>query len=199
MCTDCNDKILNPQAVEIPFCLECAEQAEKCIHKFRAECVFYNFDNDHPSELNNLGIKNKTSVAQILETIDEFIGNKLEISLALVNSSTVGLTRPTGAKSLKADVKVSGQAGNQIQVKSDGLYIGTGSDFTGKIKIDATDIAGYLEDKLMGGTDGVSSISLMQNGSLYQIQPTLDIKALLQKIHDTPELKDLFCKIVGTC
>lgn len=199
MCTDCNDKILNPVEQEVPFCKDCAESNEKCIQKFPAECVIYHMKDEHPSELNNLGIKNKTSVAQILETVDEFIGNKLEISLNLINSPTVELTRPLSAKSLKADVKVSIQAGNLIQVKSDGLYIGIGSDFTGKVKIDVDDQLGYLEDKLIGGTDGVSSISMIQNGTLLQVQPTFNIKAMLQIILDTPELKDLLCQIVGDC
>lgn len=177
-------------------CIPCNDDT-KCIQKIDAECVVYHIDDDKPSKLTCLGIPNKTTLEAIIEAIDTKICNAttLQTPLTVIDTDSVDLTS-TGiaGHTLQADVKISADLGNSIEVRPTGLY-SPGGD--GKLKVDATDTLDYLGDQVIGGTDGVVTISVSVVGGKLVIIPTLNIPALLDLIESNNLTQ--FCALVAEC
>ncbi len=197
MCTDCNDSILNNTPTTQAYCNQCSKSA-LCSVKFPAECVIYNLDNELPSKLSNLNIPNKTNISTIFEKIDELLGSNFNIPITPLDTNTIDLTASgAGKHTVKADVKLSATLGNQLEIKNDGLYVKFND--LGKVKVSASDVSDYLENQVVGGTDGIVSITVEENQGLLQVLPNLDIACLLNEIKNNEEYRNLFCQIVGLC
>lgn len=181
-CTTCNDSILNPEVAEKPFCINCAEAESKCgLGKFPADCVIYHIDDETPSKLTNIGAPNKASVSQILEAIDKLVGLNFNTPLKAIESKTILFsTSGTASHTLTGSVKLSTSLGNLLQEKGDGLYVGT-SDL-GKVRVTGTGSLAYLSDKVVGDSDGISSISVAAENDLLKLTPSLSVENLLTEI-----------------
>jgi hypothetical protein len=122
-CTICGSLIANCTCEsQQPYCDQCSSD-NTCSSIFDAACVIYHPDDDKPTKLVNLGLPNKVSAEKIFETIDALIGSG-NILLTAVDSDTIDLTANGAANhTLKADLKVSAEAGNQVQKKADGIFV----------------------------------------------------------------------------
>lgn len=181
-----------------PFCDQC-ENDDRCREILDSACVIYHYDTDKPTKLVNLHLPNGTSVEAILEAIDGLIGRQFQTSFTPVDTLTVKWTAGgLYGHSPSANVPISEQSGNTIVVKNDGLYA-PGDTF--KVKIDDTDVPGFLENKLVGGTDRIVSIStnkvVVGSKNLIEIDPKLDVGALLRYINTY--FRGQFCDMVNEC
>lgn len=184
MCTDCKDEILNPTIIIEKDCRDCGEEQNKCISKYDAECVFYHRDTTKPSLLFNMGLPNKTSVEKLFERFDELLGNQFNINLTKKDSSSIKFTLTGPAyHTIKADVVLSTDPGNNLILKNNGLY-SSPSIQDGKVKVSQTDSLNYLETKVSGGTDGIVSLSINSSGTNLNFNPTLDKNALLAYLNN---------------
>jgi hypothetical protein len=89
-----------------------------------AACVIYHPDSTDPaSKLTNINLPNGSSVEKIVEEIDKKLTAQ-NIPITPIDSATVDITT-TGlaGHTLKADVKLSAQAGNTLQAVLDGLFV----------------------------------------------------------------------------
>ena len=118
-CTSCNDPILNPTPPSL--CVNCPEN---CAILMDLDCVVYKPNSVVPSKLINLGLPNNTTATDIIEKIDFLIGQNFNIDLTVVQSSTITLTASGAAKhTLKADLKISTDIGNKLEIRANGLYV----------------------------------------------------------------------------
>lgn len=200
-CKDCNSfdnggKVYINQPQE-PFCEQCGD-GNVCVEKLDAKCVVYHLDTTDPSNLGQWGVGNNTSVEEILEKINDLVGSSFNVPLTVVDTSTVNLTASGYANhTLQADVKISADADNIIVAKSDGLYAAAVADW--KVKVDATDVPDYLENQVVGSTDGVVSVTIIKVGGQLVFQPSIDLTQLLTEINNSEELTALFCTIMNKC
>lgn len=182
----------------VPFCDQC-ESDERCRTSLDSSCVIYHYDTDKPTKLVNLGLPNGTSAEKIFEAIDALIGKQFQTPFTPKDTNTIHWT-VLGAygHSPRADVEVSEQSGNTLVKQNIGLYVPADNY---KIKTDDFDIPDVLQTKLIGGTDGIITISVNKVGegstNLLEIVPKIDVLALLNKI-DT-EFRHEFCDLVNDC
>lgn len=201
-CTNCepiegggNIIINEPQQ---PFCDQCGDDAS-CDEKLDSACVIYHLDfpNKVP-RLDNLGLGNGASAEEIFEAINDLVGNHFNIPLTAIDTDSINLTT-SGIldHTLKADVKVSGELGNILQIKADGVFVPDLAD--GKVKVDASDTKDYLINQIVGGTDGIVSTSSILTDGLVQILPHIDIDALVVALGESVSFKTLICRLVKEC
>ena len=183
----CND-ITKPNLPTSVICNPCSEDT-LCSVKMDADCVFYHFLNNKPTKLVNLAISNKTPISDILESIDSLLGTNFNIPISTLNTPSINISASGNANHLlKADVRVSTTSGNSLTINSDGLYVGNNSD-DGKVKVNISDLPDYLENQLVGGTDGVISIQTQTADGQIQIQPSINIGNLITTLVSTyPDL-----------
>jgi hypothetical protein len=184
-----------------PFCDQCNEEG-RCISKMDAQCVIYHWDNDPtnpppPSKLTCLGIANGTSVEKILETIDTYVCNAFNIPFEGQDTPSIHWTPggPAGHKP-KADVQISPDGGNELTLRSNGLYAPSGEC---KVKVDADDTCDYLENQIEGGTDGIVTNTVVNVAHKLKVVPAIDIAALLAAIINDTTFLTLLCDAVSSC
>lgn len=162
-----------------PFCDQCSEN-QPCSYEVNSKCVTYHpLPTTQPSKLDNLGLPNGSTAETIFEAIDDFLGNSANISITAIDSNTVDITANGLANhTIKADVKVSTDALNQIEIRSNGLY---GKIFNPEflVKVDPTDTADYLEEQIVGGSDGIVSVSVVNTSGLLEVIPEINITSLV--------------------
>lgn len=196
MCYICGQPTcINPDycVSQQPNCDDCPNDS-RCIQKIDARCSIYHLNTDIPTKLTNLHFDNGANVEEILEAIDKLIGSKFNIPFLPVDTITVKWQAggPSG-HSPKANVPISSQSGNTVVALEDGLFAPDyNKDY--KVKVDAEDIPDFLENQMVGGTDGVLSNSVLNRAGLLEIMPTLDILCLLKRIKN--EFPDEFCALV---
>lgn len=198
LCQTCgNDHLRCNCESQEPFCEQCSEN-QPCNYEVDSKCVTYHpLPTTQPSQLDNLGLPNGSTAEEIFEAIDDFLGNNANIPITPVDSPTIDLTANGVADhTLRADVKISPDPINQLEARANGLYAKPYNE-NYWVKVDANDTPDYLEEQMVGGSDGVVSISVNNVGGLLQINPTLNIQALLDKIRD--EYGDAFCELVSNC
>jgi len=143
-------------------------------------CVIYHFAQPGyippPTRLINLGMPNGSSAEAIFERIDAFLVGNKPWTIEDTDSVDLTLNQSSFPIVLSADVKISSASGNTIVINPDGLF---SSPFTesGKVKVSAIDIPKYLEDAVVGGTDGCVSLSITRDTStgLLFFQPSIDV------------------------
>lgn len=179
---------------EQPFCDQCSED-NSCAQVMDTDCVVYHSTPDtRPSKLDNLGKPNNTSVSEILEAIDDFLGNNANTPVVPVDTPSVNLTATgVAGHTIKADVKISGDTNNQLEERVDGLFAKPYNE-NYLVKVNKTDSPDYLENQIVGGTDGVVSVAVEENSGLLQVQPSIDILCLLKRIKE--EFPEAFCKLI---
>lgn len=171
-----------------PYCEQCGGDSP-CVEIMDSACVIYHPDNDKPSKLDNLGMPNGSSAEEIFEAIDDLVGGQ-NIPLNVTDTTTIDLTATGPAKhNLKADVIISPDANNQIEVHVNGLYVGNNNEF--KVKVDATDAPEYLENQVVGDTDGIISISIVKENGKLKFVPTICIEKLIQQLD--------ICSLIAQC
>lgn len=187
-CIDC-DKFDNGGTVYInqpqePFCEQCGAD-NVCREKLDAKCVIYHSDNVQPTHLQNLAMPNLSSAEAIFEAIDDLIGNSFNVPIIVTPTNSILLTA-SGASNhtLKADLIISPDAGNIVQIKNNGVYASNTQDW--KVKVNAADTPGYLVEQLVGGTDSIVSISTIVASGQIQIQPSIDLTALVAQLCQRP-------------
>lgn len=199
MCYICgNPTCTNPDYCESaqPFCDQCANDSV-CVDKMDSACVIYHFDDSTPSKLTNLGFPNKTSVETILEKIDQLIGAQFNIQFTPQDSITIKWTPGgTAGHSPKADLIISPQSGNTVQALDDGLFAPAyNKDY--KVKVDSTDAPDYLKNQIVGGTDGIVSISTTVQSGLLQLLPSINLLCLINALRANFQAE--FCDLVDSC
>lgn len=165
-----------------PLCNQCAPN-NVCGGGFMdSSCVIYHLLNQSPTKLINLGLSNGTPVETVLESIDTYLGKIKGTFIVPENTNSINLILVPdgfGNSDLFANLNISHQSGNTAIINSDGLYVPDLRDW--KVKINSTDFPGYLLDKVVGGTDGIVSISAILDPSgsnLVAFLPSIDIIAL---------------------
>lgn len=201
-CQDCEPingggSITITQASE-PFCEQCGDDVS-CDEKLDSACVVYHLD--QPTKTNliyHLGLGNGATAEEIFEALSSLIGNQLNIPLTGVDSNSIDISTSGSANhTITADVILSPDAGNTLLIKNNGLFAGGISD--GRVKVNAEDSLDYLINQVVGGTDGVVSITTVLTNGMVQILPYLDIAALLNTIKNNTTLKQMFCEMVVDC
>lgn len=180
-----------------PYCEQCEENKE-CNFEMDSACVFYHpNDTDPPSELTNLGMPNGSSAEEIFEAIDDFLANNANVPITIVDTSTIHLTASGTAKhTIAAEVIVSPDFNNQLEIRGNGLYARPYNE-NFWVKVDADDAPDYLKNQIVGGTDGIISISTFVESGQVKVQPMLDIQCLLNAIRDN--YLEEFCMIASKC
>lgn len=181
-----------------PFCDQCAEN-NNCVEVIDAECAIYHLANDKPTKLINLNFLNGANVSEILEKIDGLINQSFSGPILVIPTPSINLTA-TGPHdhTLTASVNLSPDSANQLEIRDNGLYSKASSD-NFKVKVNETDIPDYLKNQVIGGTDGIVSISALDQDGLLTLQPLLDLQCLIDALRDKPEFIDLICKIARYC
>lgn len=179
-----------------PFCDQCEEPG--CNFEVDSKCVTYHpLPTSQPSKLENLGMPNGASAEEIFEAIDDFLGNSANIPITPVDTPSIDITTSgTAQHTIKADAKISPDPVNQLEIRSNGLYAKPYNE-NYWVKVDPTDTPDYLEEQIVGGSDGIVSNTVQNIGGLLQVVPTLNIQALLDKIRD--EYGESFCELVSNC
>lgn len=181
-----------------PYCMECSD-SNPCAEIMDADCVIYHPDNDKPSKLNNLALPNNSKLSDILEKVDSFLGNNANIPITEQNSNSVILTATGVAKhTLKADLKVSPDINNQLEVRPNGVFAKPYNE-NYLVKVNASDIPDFLENQIIGGTDGIVSISKTVESGQVKVSPSIDISCLLIEIKNNPALLVQFCQLLDMC
>jgi hypothetical protein len=161
------------------FCDQCSEN-NTCAEIIDSDCVIYHPAPDvRPSKLQNLGMPNNSSASAIFEAIDDLIGSGGGAPITGVDSETVDIT-PGGTalnRTIRADVIVSPDALNQLEVRANGLY-GKPYNENYLVKVDAADAPDYLENQIIGDTDGVIFIDAVKETGQIKIKPSIDLAAL---------------------
>ena len=183
---------------QTPFCDQCGDDAS-CDEKLDSACVIYHLDfpNKVP-RLDNLGLGNGASAEEVFEAINDLVGNHFNVPLSVIDSDSINLTT-SGIldHTLKADLNISNESGNILQIKADGVFVPDLAD--GKVKVDASDTKDYLINQIIGGTDGIVSTSAVLTDGLVQILPYIDIDALVISLSTSTSFKALICKLVKEC
>jgi hypothetical protein len=169
-----------------PFCDQCAEDSV-CIEKIDSSCVIYHFGNPTaPSKLTCLGMPNGSTAEQIFERIDQLVCSQFNYPLIAVQTESIHLTLSGLANhTIEADLNISNQPGNAIQLFSDGVYVASSGE-TFKVKVDANAPPRYLADAVLGGTDGCVNIDINDESGFLQIQPSIDVECLVLRICADP-------------
>jgi Chaperone of endosialidase len=169
-----------------PFCDQCAEDSV-CIEKMDSSCVIYHFGNPSaPSKLTCLGMPNGSTAEQIFERIDQLVCSQFNYPLIAVQTESIHLTLSGLANhTIEADLNISNQPGNAIQLFSDGVYVASSGE-TFKVKVDANAPPRYLADAVLGGTDGCVNIDINDESGFLQIQPSIDVECLVLRICADP-------------
>jgi hypothetical protein len=180
-----------------PFCEQCSESTD-CNMELDSGCVVYHpLPTTEPSKLENLNMPNGSSAEAIFEAIDDFLGNSANVPITPVASPSATITATgTAAHTLKVDVKVSPDTLNQLETRSNGLYAKAYNE-NYFVKVDPTDTPDYLQEQIVGGSDGIVSVSVENENGLLVVLPTLNVQALLDKIRD--QYGDAFCELVSNC
>lgn len=109
---------------QLPYCEQCG--SNDCVEIIDAQCVVYHSLNDKPTKLENLGMPNLSTAEAIFEAIDDLIGNGANIPITRINTDSVIITANGAANhTIKADVRLSEDAGNVIEIRDDGLFVST--------------------------------------------------------------------------
>lgn len=169
-----------------PFCDQCNEDGV-CIDKIDSSCVVYHFGNPAaPSKLTCLGMPNGSTAEQIFEKIDQLVCSQFNFPLIAVQTESIHLTLSGLANhTIEADLNISNQPGNKIQLLSDGVYVASSGE-TFKVKVDASAPPRYLIDAIVGGTDGCVNIDINDVSGILQIQPSIEIDCLVGRICADP-------------
>lgn len=179
-----------------PFCDQCAEDS-RCFQKVDSQCVIYHFNTDTPTKLINLGFPNGANLEAILEKIDSLIGTQFNIPFTPEDTITIHWNPGgTAGHSPSADVKLSDQSGNTLVALDDGLFA-PGFNLDYKVKVDASDIPDYLQNQIVGGTDGIISNTVVNNNGILEIIPQISILCLLNAIRK--DFQKEFCDLVDSC
>jgi hypothetical protein len=147
-------------------------------------CVQYHPDDDSPSKLDNLGIANKTSLEAILEAIDDMIGGT-NVKITKVDSDTVILTTSgLFSHTLKADVKLSAQAGNALEKKTDGLFVAP---------------AAAPEEGLSVSPDAGNQVQTRANGIYVAAPAPLTAAQIVTLVQNDAGFKAMICAMMEEC
>jgi hypothetical protein len=215
MCIHCDSEgnsIIITEA-QIPYCEQCGDENSVCIEKLDGKCVVYHYrDITLPSKLVNLGLASGVDFETIVERIDDLIGNSSNISLTAVDSDSINLTTSGAAgHTLKADIILSTDTGNLLEIRSTGLFATDTRD--GKVRVSSTDAPDYLINQIVGGTDSIVSNSVFDDNGLLTIQPSIDmdclaaalcsstafLSCLINQLANSDDFTDLICSIVQIC
>lgn len=106
-----------------PYCEQCSED-NTCAQIMDSACVIYHPDETDPaSKLLNTNLPNGTSIEKVVEELDKRM-NSQNIPITSVDTSTIDMgSTGAGGHTISASVKVSTEAGNTLQVKTDGLFV----------------------------------------------------------------------------
>lgn len=199
ICNTCGNDYLRCKCPTEPYCDTCAEN-DVCNEVMDAACVIYHPDStDGPSKLTNLGMPNGSSAEEIFEAIDDLFGNGGNIPITIVSSASIFLEASgTADHTISASIIVSPDLGNLLEIRSNGVFV---APFNPNylVKVDAADSPDYLENQIIGGTDGVVSISTFEEDGLVKVEPSLDIICLLNAIKNNDEYLQLLCSILERC
>jgi hypothetical protein len=199
-CTDCEPlnggsvvTITDPQQ---PYCDQCGDDSV-CNEEIDAKCVKYHSDDcNAPSNLQNIGADSCDNLEEILEKIDDLIGNSANISITATDTATIDITANGPANhNIKADVIISPDAGNITVAHANGIF--TPNTNNGKVKVDADDAPAYLETQILGDSNDCVSISVQKRDGILYIKPTINFDCFLQKLQT--DHYDTFCDLIQGC
>jgi hypothetical protein len=173
-----------------PFCDQCAEDSV-CLDKLDSACLIYHFGNPAlPTRLINLDLPNGSSAQTIFEAIDAALGRSGSGPLSSTDTNAIHLLLDgPGNRHITATLILSAQSGNTAVINSDGLFVPLPNNLY-KVQVDGSHIPYYLEDALIGGTDGIVSLSFEpSNGILFGL-PSINMTAVVDAITGNQALID---------
>jgi hypothetical protein len=149
-----------------------------------SNCVIYHLFGQIPTKLINLGLPNKSSAQTIFEAIDKYLGVLAGNigPITPVSTNAISFTGAGPGNRILTPTLVLASGTTQIaSVLPTGLFVPDVRDW--KVKINATDFPGYLNDKLIGGIDpsGIVSITTEvdpEGPNLVGILPDINVVAL---------------------
>lgn len=106
-------------------CVPCSRD-KLCPIKLDASCIIYHIDGDDDiaTKLTCLGLSNYSTLEQILEKIDDYVCNSVNIPITVNETFTAKMTANGAANhTLKTDVKVSDDDDNSLEIRPDGLFV----------------------------------------------------------------------------
>lgn len=116
-----------------------------------------------------------------------------------INLTTSG----TANTNISADVKISSDSGNIVEIRTDGLFaeIPSLTDDDERVKASSAGAAGYLIDKTEGCVNGPITTGVSYNTitDKLTICSTINTGTLLSEIGSTPALLSALCALVQNC
>src|SRR5271155_5794579 len=151
-------------------------------------CVIYHLFNQSPTRFINLGLPNETPVQTILEAIDSYLGAVQAGRSSVMSTNAISLTgNGSPGLPLIATLLLSHTSGNTAIINSDGLFVPLPPALY-KVQVGVGFAPYYLEDALIGGTDGIVSLSFEPvDGILFGL-PSIDLPTLINSITTNSEL-----------
>ena len=149
-----------------------------------SNCLIYHLFNQSPTKLINLGLGNGSSSQLIFETIDTYLGSLAGNAGPIdpVSTNAISFTGSGPGNRILTPTLILASGTTQIaSILPTGLFVPDLRDW--KVKINASDFPGYLNDKLIGGIDpsGIVSITTEVDPlgpNLVAILPDINVVAL---------------------
>ena len=163
--------------------------SNNCAEVLDLACAVYHFTKkDEPSRLIRLNFPNGTPANVIFEKIDTVLGSIPYEPLSKIDTNSVYIDLSgAGNHEISANVKTSSRTGNTLQINSDGLYVPQIPDLY-KIKVNPTAIPYYLEDALIGGSDGIASLQFNASRGVLYGQPSGNTTSFVKAIVNDPSI-----------
>src|SRR5271169_538387 len=151
-------------------------------------CAIYHLFNQSPTKLINLGLPNQTPVETIMEALDSYVGAVQAGRSSVRSTNAIGLTgNGAPGNPLTPTLLLSQTSGNTAIINTDGLFIPLPPSLY-KAQVQSGFAPYYLEDALIGGTDGIVSLSFEPiDGILFGL-PSIDLPTLINSITTNSEL-----------
>ena len=145
-----------------------------------------------------MGMPNGSSAQAIFERIDQLIGSSFNLPIIPVQTPAIKLIVSGLANhTLEADLQVSNQPGNKVQIFSDGIYVASSGE-TYMVKVDAEAPPRYLADAVVGGTDGCVSITTEDINGILTILPSINPQCLFNNLFNVADTNTIHLNLNTT-
>ena len=162
-------------------------------------CAVYNFSNSTSSKLSTLGLPNGSNAETIVEAIDKKLGTfypgPIEGSdTSTIRSSLTGL----GNKDISFFLKISNATGNTAVILTDGLNVPLPKNLF-KVQVDDSHIPYYLDNALLGGSDGIISLTFNSEKGIIRGRPSMNLFSMVTSIvNNADAITNLTTSVVNT-
>ena len=160
-----------------------------CAEVLDLACAVYHFQQtNEPSRLIRLNFPNGAPANTIFEKIDYVLGTIPYQPLSKIDTNSIAINLSgAGNHEVGASIKLSYLSGNTAVINPDGIYVPPIPDLY-KIKVNPTATPYYLEDALIGGSDGIASLQFNASRGVLYGQPSGNTTNFVKAIVNDPSI-----------